>query len=779
MKTELHCAWNRLLRIRDSRRCSMVGIGLGVILALLGSAQGASSQDRIERRFTDLNLLIPDNNPSGVALVQTLSGNPAGSLIVDVNVRLKLRGDGARNGDLFATLEHQSGYTVLLNRVGRSEQRPFGYQDPGLNILLDDEAEHGDVHRYRARLFGNDETPVGQALDSFWAGGWAADGRNIDPADSYDIVPRRATLSSMKGLSVDGRWRLYIADVAPGGISELVEWSLDIEYTTDQATLDLLFENATIRADAESREITVPVSIKGTLAVSGRSGTALSGPISGVGEVVKDGAGVLTLSGVNTFSGGIALEQGALVLNNERATGLGPISMKGGTIRASGGAKRVDNALRLAGDVVFGGDPLEFAGLVTVDGISPMTIEGETIVSGDIQEDEPGSGFVKSGNGKLTLTGANTFSGGIALEQGTLAIGNNRALGTGPVTLKGGSVEATGGARSIANPVELSGKLKFAGADLLTFTGPIKLGAGSTFIVEGETRLSGVLEEDQPGNGFVKQGNGTLLLAGANTISGGVAIEEGRLLVSNLTGSATGSGPVSIGSRAILGGNGTIAGPVLLAGGATLAPGASPGRLTTGSQTWEGGAVLVVEINNTDGGEGTDPGWDTLSIHGNLEMNGDSVNPVIVKLVSLGLNNEPGSIDGFDPSRDYAWRIAQTTGGLGTATADRMLLDASGFRNPINGGSFGLEVRGNDLFLVFAGVRPVRVSDVQLIPGGLRLTVQGSAGVDLFLEATDSLSSGNWTRIATMPGALSGEVVFELASIPEELTRFYRVVVGN
>ena len=104
MKTELHCAWNRLLRIRDSRRCSMVGIGLGVILALLGSAQGASSQDRIERRFTDLNLLIPDNNPSGVALVQTLSGNPAGSLIVDVNVRLKLRGDGARNGDLFATL---------------------------------------------------------------------------------------------------------------------------------------------------------------------------------------------------------------------------------------------------------------------------------------------------------------------------------------------------------------------------------------------------------------------------------------------------------------------------------------------------------------------------------------------------------------------------------------------------------------------------------------------------------------------------------------------------
>ena len=104
----------------------MVGIGLGVILALLGSAQGASSQDRIERRFTDLNLLIPDNNPSGVALVQTLSGNPAGSLIVDVNVRLKLRGDGARNGDLFATLEHQSGYTVLLNRVGRSEQRPCG-----------------------------------------------------------------------------------------------------------------------------------------------------------------------------------------------------------------------------------------------------------------------------------------------------------------------------------------------------------------------------------------------------------------------------------------------------------------------------------------------------------------------------------------------------------------------------------------------------------------------------------------------------------------------------
>ena len=732
----------------------------------------------IQSSFTNLNLTIPDNNASGLLNIQTVSGSPAGSVIVDVNVRLKLAGEAPRNGDLFVTLDHQSGYTVLLNRVGRTEGNISGYQDPGFEITLDDEASNGDVHLYRATLFGNHETPVRQSLASEWSGNWAPDGRIVDPDDVTETSPRRATLGSMKGLPVDGRWRLYLADVAEGGVSELVEWTLIINTTTNLNDLKLDLIDATIRAESEERIVSAPVAIQGSLSVSGRAATTLNGSVSGSGQLVKTGGGILALSGVNTFSGGILLEEGALVLSNDRAVGLGQVSLKGGSLTAKGGARRLDNAVSLQGNMTFGaGDSIQLAGSVSVLGVNSLKVDNATVITSDIQETEPGGGFVKSGNGKLTLTGANTFSGGIALENGTLAIGNDRALGSGTLSLKGGSIEASGGERKVSNPVKLSGAVGISGG--ITFSGDITLDQLASFEIEGTTTLSGPLKEENPGTGFVKKGSGTLILEGANTISGGVQIEEGTLSINNLGGSATGSGPVMLGSRAKMKGNGTIAGSLALAGGSILSPGASPGRLTTGSQTWPGGAVLEWELNDSNGAEGSDPGWDTLLINGDLTFNAGPQEKFIVQVVSLDSNDQPGPASNFDPANDYVWNIARTTGGVSGFNPSTVTIDTSRLANGLNGKVLRLEVRGNDLVLILERPLPPQVSNVELVAGSIRLQVLGTPNQSYRVEATDALAPPNWTSVGGIQTDARGGAVF-VTSIPANTPeRFFRVLEGG
>ncbi len=58
--------------------------------------------------------VIPDNNPSGVALPFTLTGQALS--IANLTVTLDLM--GGYNGDLYAYLTHGDEYAVLLNRVG-------------------------------------------------------------------------------------------------------------------------------------------------------------------------------------------------------------------------------------------------------------------------------------------------------------------------------------------------------------------------------------------------------------------------------------------------------------------------------------------------------------------------------------------------------------------------------------------------------------------------------------------------------------------------------------
>src|SRR5205814_5266754 len=113
---------------------------------------------------------VPDGSFIGLNDTRNLTGVPFNT-ITDVNVRMNV--SGGWNGDLYAYLVHNSGFAVLLNRVGRSSSSSFGYGDSGMNVTLDDQASQTyDFHFYQ-------QEPGFVASQIQGQTAWRPDGRNI------------------------------------------------------------------------------------------------------------------------------------------------------------------------------------------------------------------------------------------------------------------------------------------------------------------------------------------------------------------------------------------------------------------------------------------------------------------------------------------------------------------------------------------------------------------------------------------------------------------------
>lgn len=122
--------------------------------------------------------------------------------------------------------------------------------------------------------------------------------------------------------------------------------------------------------------------------------------------------------------------------------------------------------------------------------------------------------------------------------------------------------------------------------DGLVYLGSHNLTVGSNNL---DTTFAGILQEEggtaTGSNGsLTKIGTGVLVLSGANTYQGGTTVTEGVLRVTNVAGSATGTGPVQSNSGT-LGGAGIITGAVTIGSGggagAKLEPGVGASRPTT------------------------------------------------------------------------------------------------------------------------------------------------------------------------------------------------------
>jgi autotransporter-associated beta strand protein len=136
-----------------------------------------------------------------------------------------------------------------------------------------------------------------------------------------------------------------------------------------------------------------------------------------------------------------------------------------------------------------------------------------TTFSGVISNGSGVVGLTKSGNGTLTLTGANGFTGGAALNGGTLGVGSANALGSsGGISFGGGTLQYSGG-----HTTDYSSRFSNAANQqysIDTNGQTVTLGANLT----------------SSGGSFTKLGAGSLTLAGTNSYNGGTTVTAGRLV---------------------------------------------------------------------------------------------------------------------------------------------------------------------------------------------------------------------------------------------------------
>lgn len=225
-----------------------------------------------------------------------------------------------------------------------------------------------------------------------------------------------------------------------------------------------------------------------TVTVAGSGNTNFSGSINNSGAIAKTGSGTLTFSGssANSFSGGLDIDAGTVVLAKSagtNATGGGPVNVGDGTgaagsaVLSLGAANQIPDyvsqlTINSDGKLALNNfsesvNTIAGTGLIDLGASGHLNVgvsSGSSVFGGSIT----GAGILeKSGSGTLTFDRSLTFSGTLLLSGGTLALdGNTLAVGTLHIT--GNTVIDFGG--SSASILNVSSFIIDSGA-ILSVTG--------------------------------------------------------------------------------------------------------------------------------------------------------------------------------------------------------------------------------------------------------------------------------------------------------------------
>lgn len=507
----------------------------------------------------------------------------------------------------------------------------------------------------------------------------------------------------------------------------------------------------------------------GLIKVSGSQAYAFmpsGGRISGPGtRLLMEGLGSLVITNANTFGGGTTISNGTISINNASSLGSGDITLAGGTLDVLNVQITLGNAINVVADSTIAvhntsTSALQLDGSLSGTGgmltFKNATAAGPTIrlTSTNLTFDRPldlhlgdlggtrlllacynasGSqtfnGVISGGgsierrttssttSGDTILNGNNTYSGGTLLREGGLGLGSSSVmtapptvdsgpLGTGTLTVDTNRATsmrlfAWGGAQTVANPIAYLGldiglPLIITGTNDLTLSGMIDLsGATRTFQVDntGKTIFSG----DIFNGGLIKTGSGALYLNGHVSSIEPVVVASGTL-----------------------GGTGVISGPAMIvAEGATLAPGGSVGTLTLNGN-------LAVEVNKS-----LSPSSDTVTVSGVLTNGGNGT----VTVANLGPALAVGDIFTVF-SQPLTRGAALTVSGGGATWVNDLALDGS-----LKVASLGPPPRPVITATILSGNN--------LIFSGTNGTATAGGNYYVLSAADVALPLANWTREST------------------------------
>ena len=288
------------------------------------------------------------------------------------------------------------------------------------------------------------------------------------------------------------------------------------------------------------------------LLVDQASDAALVNTILGSGSLTKSGAGRLTLTGINSYTGSTIFNAGAVSVSDNANLGdaAGGLVFNGGTLQTT-----ADLTMNRA--TTLGGQGS------TIDTLVGTALAHQGAIGG-------AGGLTKTGAGTLVVTGANSYAGGTAFNAGVVSVSRDANLG-----------DAAGGLRFDGGTLQTTADLTMNRATTLDAQGgTIDTLAGTTLTHQGVIGGAGPL---------TKTGDGTLTLADANTYAGGTTISAGTL-----AGSVGSFGSGTIINNATLlidqSGDGTLANTIDGSGGLTKT---GVGLLTlTGVNTYAGGTTI-------------------------------------------------------------------------------------------------------------------------------------------------------------------------------------------
>ncbi|MEO5712271.1 MAG: autotransporter-associated beta strand repeat-containing protein [Luteolibacter sp.] len=435
--------------------------------------------------------------------------------------------------------------------------------------------------------------------------------------------------------------------------------------------------------------------------------------IAGVTPLVKNNAGILTLTTANTYSGATTLNAGTLNIDNASAIGTGTFNINGGSIDSTvGSSLTTNNAQNWNADVLFGGTSslslgtgavsLSASRAVITDGNGSLTVGG--VIGGT------GFGLTKNGNGTLILGGANTYSGGTILNTGTLQL-NQTAANTGAITINGGILAL--------NPPTFN--FNYAPAINLTTDGFIsKLGSF-------QINYTGVLAGNTHALNVSTSADSRFYL---NSVTSGITqinVTAGAMGFDLNVGNRGNSAPVSVANGASLwfaGATNAMANNIALNGGA--------GQGATGALFQEGAATPTisgtVSLASGDSSIGGNNATGVVAVSGKITGTG--------ALTKIGVNKYT-----FSGANDYT----------GSTTVNAGTLAAGAVSNPGVSGAFGKNsavVMGN----VAGAILDITGFNTQIgsITGG------GTAGGNVTLGAAILTVGADNSNPAAYAGGISG-----------------------
>ena len=356
-------------------------------------------------------------------------------------------------------------------------------------------------------------------------------------------------------------------------------------------------------------------SVGADVTLSVDSPVTLANLANGTYALTKAGLAPLTLSSSNGYAGNILVNLGSLTLAASGSYGAVQLGSSG-TLQWNGSQDVV--SLSGSGGLVTG------SGTLRLQGNADATFGG--VLAGSF-------GLVKNGAGAFTLDSQTTFSGGVVLNNGVLRVGADSSLGTGTLTLAGGSLSGSDSVngRTLPNAVRVQADSTFGDAvhsAVVNLSGPVVLSGTRVWRVNSEVAVQGVIADGGLGYGLTKDGLATLTLNGANTFSGTTTVSSGTLAL-GASGSLR-SGVIDVGNAAAfdvrakaegwtlvsgqrLTGTGQILGGVSAGAGSLLAPGgnAGLGTLSTGSVSLTGEVKLRLGAGTTG---------DRLAVNGVLTL---------------------------------------------------------------------------------------------------------------------------------------------------------------